>query len=98
MLRSNFHSAMNSILSEKRFSPKRILDIGSAGGLSVIKLCETFPDAEIIGIDLSPYMLAGNCIYTKLLLIISHPILICTIRRHRSGKVPIGYKTSACLR
>lgn len=58
ILRSNFHRAMLTMLSERNFYPKRVLDIGCAGGLSTIKLSESFPEAEIIGIDLSPYMLS----------------------------------------
>eukprot|EP01035_Chromulina_nebulosa_P017919 gene17919-23539_t len=43
---------------EHDFKPKKILDIGCSTGLSTIKLHETFPNIEIFGIDLSPYMLA----------------------------------------
>jgi ubiquinone/menaquinone biosynthesis C-methylase UbiE len=57
-LRSNFHRNMCLILNKKGCMPKRILDIGCAGGLSTVKLATTFPEAEVIGIDLSPYMLS----------------------------------------
>ena len=36
-------------------SPRRILDIGSGTGTSTFHLCRTFPEAEVIGVDLSPY-------------------------------------------
>jgi len=57
-LRSNFHSNMKKIFDRNSFSPKKILDIGCSTGLSTFKFLETFPGAEIIGLDLSPYMLA----------------------------------------
>jgi ubiquinone/menaquinone biosynthesis C-methylase UbiE len=57
-LRDNFHKNMKKNFIEKDFKPKRILDIGSSTGLSTIKLHDSFPNAEIIGLDLSPYMLS----------------------------------------
>lgn len=39
------------------FSPKRILDIGVAAGHSLVPIAQTFPDAEIIAIDISAPML-----------------------------------------
>lgn len=38
--------------------PKTIVDIGCSTGLSTLKLQSTFPEAEVLGLDLSPYMLA----------------------------------------
>ena len=38
--------------------PKRIVDLGCGTGSTTILLRESFPEAEIIGLDLSPYMLA----------------------------------------
>ena len=38
--------------------PRRILDLGCGTGSMTIMLKQAFPQAEIIGIDLSPYMLA----------------------------------------
>lgn len=55
-LRENFHINMRKML--KGLKPRRILDIGCSTGLSTIKLHDSFPEAEILGIDLSPYMLA----------------------------------------
>lgn len=37
--------------------PKRILDMGCGTGSMTVMLKQAFPDAEVIGIDLSPYML-----------------------------------------
>lgn len=38
--------------------PSRIIDLGCGTGSTTILLQEAFPEAEIIGLDLSPYMLA----------------------------------------
>ncbi len=37
--------------------PKRILDLGCGTGSSTLKLKEAFPESEVIGLDISPYML-----------------------------------------
>lgn len=37
--------------------PRRILDLGCGTGSTTVLLKQTFPDAEVIGLDLSPYML-----------------------------------------
>lgn len=58
-LRDRFHKNMLTMLSKRNFHPRRILDIGCSTGLSTLKLHETFPKSDIIGIDLSSYMLAG---------------------------------------
>ena len=39
-------------------SPQRILDIGCGVGLTTFALQQTYPNAEITGLDLSPYFLA----------------------------------------
>ena len=39
-------------------SPKRILDLGCGTGSTTLLLKQTFPNAEVTGLDLSPYMLA----------------------------------------
>eukprot|EP00607_Mallomonas_marina_P001941 CAMPEP_0182428110 /NCGR_PEP_ID=MMETSP1167-20130531/21030_1 /TAXON_ID=2988 /ORGANISM="Mallomonas Sp, Strain CCMP3275" /LENGTH=189 /DNA_ID=CAMNT_0024610789 /DNA_START=532 /DNA_END=1101 /DNA_ORIENTATION=+ len=50
---------MTRMLQEKGIkTPKKILDIGCSTGLSTIKLHHTYPEAEIIGVDMSPYMVA----------------------------------------
>ena len=58
-LRDRFHENMKKIFSATGYKPKRILDIGCSTGLSTLKFLDSFPEADIIGIDLSPYMLAG---------------------------------------
>eukprot|EP00599_Poterioochromonas_sp_BG-1_P011253 CAMPEP_0173155610 /NCGR_PEP_ID=MMETSP1105-20130129/14208_1 /TAXON_ID=2985 /ORGANISM="Ochromonas sp., Strain BG-1" /LENGTH=324 /DNA_ID=CAMNT_0014072069 /DNA_START=149 /DNA_END=1123 /DNA_ORIENTATION=- len=62
-LRDNFHKNILQHLQNLKkegvkVSPKRIIDIGCSTGLSTFKLAETFPNAEIIGVDASLYMLA----------------------------------------
>lgn len=37
--------------------PRRILDLGCGTGSTTLKLKQAFPQAEVIGLDLSPYML-----------------------------------------
>ncbi|MDJ0743040.1 MAG: class I SAM-dependent methyltransferase [Xenococcaceae cyanobacterium MO_167.B27] len=37
--------------------PQRILDLGCGTGSSTLKLKQAFPEAEVIGLDVSPYML-----------------------------------------
>jgi ubiquinone/menaquinone biosynthesis C-methylase UbiE len=37
--------------------PRRILDLGCGTGSTTVMLKQAFPDAEVIGLDLSPYML-----------------------------------------
>ena len=59
-LRDNFHTCMKKIFTMSNFKPKKILDIGCSTGLSTLKLHDSFPEAEIIGMDLSPYMLAST--------------------------------------
>ena len=59
-LRDNFHTCMKKIFTLSNFNPRKILDIGCSTGLSTLKLHDSFPNAEIIGMDLSPYMLAGR--------------------------------------
>ena len=38
-------------------SPRRILDLGCGTGSTTVMLKTAYPDAEIVGLDLSPYML-----------------------------------------
>ncbi|MBD2088614.1 class I SAM-dependent methyltransferase [Microcoleus sp. FACHB-1515] len=37
--------------------PRRILDLGCGTGSTTLKLKQAFPQAEVVGLDLSPYML-----------------------------------------
>jgi len=57
-LRDRFHRNMKELFAERQFKPRVILDVGCSTGLSTIKLHDSFPDAEILGLDLSPYFLA----------------------------------------
>lgn len=59
-LRDNFHKNMLQLFSTAGFEPKKILDIGCSTGLSTLKLHDSFPKAEIVGLDLSPHMLSGK--------------------------------------
>ncbi|MGJ3249353.1 MAG: class I SAM-dependent methyltransferase [Elainellaceae cyanobacterium] len=45
------------LVNRIRCRPQRILDLGCGTGSTTLLLKRTFPDAEVIGIDLSPYML-----------------------------------------
>lgn len=38
-------------------APRRILDLGCGTGSTTVMLKQAFPEAEVIGLDLSPYML-----------------------------------------
>ena len=67
-LRDYFHTNMKDMLSKIGIRPSTILDIGCSTGLSTLKLHSSFPDAKIIGIDLSPFMLSGyKSIYASIL-------------------------------
>ena len=59
-LRNKFHNNMLKLLfKENNFKePKTIVDIGCSTGLSSRRLHQSFPNAEIIGVDLSAQMLA----------------------------------------
>lgn len=60
-LRSSFINCVCEALARdgRGFAPTKILDCGCSTGLSTLKLAESFPNArEIIGLDLSAYMLS----------------------------------------
>lgn len=44
----------NNIFHAPASNPKRILDVGCGTGRSTVQLAEKFPDAKVIGVDLSP--------------------------------------------
>lgn len=46
-----------SLINAVRCQPQRILDLGCGTGCTTLLLKRAFPEAEVIGIDLSPYML-----------------------------------------
>ncbi len=54
-LRQSYHQ----ILQEKlTLSPKTIVDLGCGVGMSTLALQEIYPQAQVTGVDLSPYFLA----------------------------------------
>lgn len=54
MLRQSYHNVLKSqILAE----PKDILDLGCSVGMSTFALQETYPNAKVTGLELSPYFL-----------------------------------------
>jgi ubiquinone/menaquinone biosynthesis C-methylase UbiE len=54
-LRQSYHQVLQSALPEP---PQTIVDLGCAVGMSTFALQRTFPEAQITGVDLSPYFLA----------------------------------------
>ena len=46
-----------ALIDAVKVQPRRILDLGCGTGSTTLLLKQTFPDAEVIGLDLSPYML-----------------------------------------
>lgn len=55
MLRQSYHQALQQNLT---ITPNTILDLGCGVGMSSIALQEVYPQAEITGIDFSPYFLS----------------------------------------
>ncbi len=54
-LRKSYHDVVKANLAE---APATIVDLGCSVGLSTFSLQQTFPEAQITGIDLSPYFVA----------------------------------------
>jgi ubiquinone/menaquinone biosynthesis C-methylase UbiE len=46
-----------ALIDRIKVQPRRILDLGCGTGSTTIMLKQAFPQAEVIGLDLSPYML-----------------------------------------
>ena len=46
-----------SLIDSIQSKPRRILDLGCGTGSTTLMLKRAFPDAEVVGLDLSPYML-----------------------------------------
>ncbi|WP_024544740.1 class I SAM-dependent methyltransferase [Picosynechococcus sp. NKBG15041c] len=55
LLRESYHQILKFNID---LSPQKILDIGCSVGMSTEALKKTFPEAELTGVDLSPYFLA----------------------------------------
>jgi ubiquinone/menaquinone biosynthesis C-methylase UbiE len=54
-LRESYHTVLKSSLPQ---APRDILDLGCSVGMSTFALQELYPEANITGLDLSPYFLA----------------------------------------
>lgn len=54
-LRESYHSALKAQLPE---APQTIVDLGCSVGMSTFALQAAFPQAQVTGVDLSPYFLA----------------------------------------
>ncbi|MDB9345789.1 methyltransferase domain-containing protein [Nodularia spumigena CS-586/05] len=46
-----------ALIDAIKVQPRRILDLGCGTGSTTLKLKQAFPQAQVIGLDLSPYML-----------------------------------------
>ena len=55
MLRQSYHQAIQEQLA---ITPASILDLGCGVGMSTFALQEIYPQAQVTGVDLSPYFLA----------------------------------------
>lgn len=55
MLRQSFHTVLEQQITT---SPQAILDLGCSVGMSTFALQDIYPQAQITGVDLSPYFLA----------------------------------------
>lgn len=47
------------VVKRVQVKPRRILDLGCGTGSTTVLLKQAFPEAEVIGLDLSPYMLVA---------------------------------------
>lgn len=54
-LRQSYHDVLKQVLPEP---PKAMVDMGCSVGLSTFSLQSIYPDAAMVGVDLSPYFLA----------------------------------------
>jgi ubiquinone/menaquinone biosynthesis C-methylase UbiE len=55
MLRQSYHAVLQQYIAS---SPQAILDIGCSVGMSTFALQALYPQANVMGLDLSPYFLA----------------------------------------
>jgi ubiquinone/menaquinone biosynthesis C-methylase UbiE len=56
MVRPGHLAALEAALAALDASPRRILDLGTGIGSAAVALAERYPQAEVVGIDLSPAM------------------------------------------
>ena len=54
-LRASYHEVIQSQIAS---SPQNIVDLGCSVGMSTFALGDVYPQAKIVGVDLSPYFLA----------------------------------------
>lgn len=57
VLLPNENWVRQGLIEAVKVQPRRILDLGCGTGSMALMLKKAFPDAEVIGLDLSPYML-----------------------------------------
>ncbi len=57
VLPPNENVVRQALIDAIKVKPRRILDLGCGTGSTTLKLKQAFPQAEVIGLDLSPYML-----------------------------------------
>ncbi|MGQ9836486.1 MAG: class I SAM-dependent methyltransferase [Cyanobacteriota bacterium] len=63
-LRQSYHQVLQERIPALP-QPQRILDLGCSVGMSTFALQDRYPEAEVIGLDLSPYFLAVGNIRAK---------------------------------
>lgn len=54
-LRQNYH---NALIEQLAIKPQDILDVGCSVGMSTFAIQQTYPQARVTGLDLSPYFLS----------------------------------------
>lgn len=57
VLLPNENLIRQALIDAVKVKPRRILDLGCGTGSTTLMLKQAFPEAEVIGLDLSPYML-----------------------------------------
>lgn len=62
-IRKAFVKRVKEVLGENE--PQKILDLGVGTGTAALDWAQTFPQAELVGIDLSPYMLVAASLKLK---------------------------------
>ena len=57
-LRGKCQKIIKTAVKESGLKPKVVVDLGCAVGHSTMKMKNSFPDAKVLGLDLSPHMLS----------------------------------------